>query len=85
MKLPKEEGMDHDQALSALHSGALVEAVAKPAEDANGWVLVFVTRSGEQVMYSGHTGTEKVYHTLDHVTEAAQGIGFHTIRVEEKF
>lgn len=77
--------MDHDQALSALHEGDLVEAVVKPADDANGWVLVFVTRSGEQVRYSGHTGTEKVYHTLDHATETAQELGFHTIRVEEDF
>ena len=77
--------MDHDQALTALHSGELVEVVVKPSDDANGWVLVFVTRSGVQVTYSGHTGTDKVYHTLDHATEAAQGIGFHTIRVEEEF
>jgi len=77
--------MDHDQALTALHSGELVEAVVKPSDDANGWVLVFVTRSGVQVTYLGHTGTEKVYHTLDQATEVAQGIGFHTIRVEEEF
>ena len=77
--------MDHDQALRALHAGELVEAVVKPAEDANGWVLVFVTPSGEPVIYSGHTGTEKVYHTLDHATEAARDIGFQTIRVEEEF
>ena len=80
-----EVGMDHDQALTALHSGDLVEAVVTPSHDANGWVLVFVSRSGSHFKYSGHTGTEKVYHTLDHATEAAQGIGFHTIRVEEEF
>ena len=77
--------MDHDQALSALHAGNFVEAVVKPAEDANGWILLFVNRSGAQILYSGHTGTEKVYHTLDHATEAARGIGFQTIRVEEAF
>ena len=77
--------MDHDQALSALHAGDLVEAIVKPAEDANGWILLFVDRAGAHILYSGHTGTEKVYHTLDHATEAAQGIGFHTIRVEEEF
>jgi len=77
--------MDHDQALSALHSGDLVEAIVKPADDANGWVLIFLTRSGEQVIYSGHTGTEKVYHRLDQATEIAREIGFHNIRVEEEF
>lgn len=77
--------MDQDQALTALHAGELVEAIAKPSADANGWLLVFVTRRGEQLPYSGHTGTEKVYHTLDHATEAARDIGFDTIRVEESF
>ena len=81
----KEEGMDHDQALSARHSGELVEAVVKPADDVNGWMLVFVTRSREHFIYSGHTGSKKVYHTLDHATEAAREIGFHTVRVEEEF
>lgn len=77
--------MDHDQALSALHAGDLVEAVVKPAEDANGWILLFVNRAGAHILYCGHTGTEKVYHTLDHATEAARDIGFQTIRVEEAF
>ena len=77
--------MDHEEALTALHSGDLVEAVVTPSHDANGWALVFVTRSGEHATYSGHTGTVKVYHTLDHATETAQEIGFRTIRVEEDF
>ena len=77
--------MDHDQALTALHAGELVEAVVKPSADANGWLLVFVTREGEQLPYSGHTGTEKIYRTLDHATEAARDIGFDTIRVDETF
>lgn len=77
--------MDHDQALSALHAGDITEAIIKPAEDANGWVLVFLTRSGKQIDYTGHTGTEKVYRTLDQATELAREIGFHSIRVEEAF
>jgi hypothetical protein len=76
--------MDHDQALSALHAGDLVETVIQPAEDANGWVLVLVSKSGEQIPYTGHTGTEKVYHSLDHATQVAQEIGFQRIRVEEQ-
>jgi uncharacterized protein CbrC (UPF0167 family) len=81
----KEKGMDHDQALSAFHAGDILEAVVKPAEDANGWVLELLTRSGEPALYTGHTGTEKVYHTLDQATEIAREIGFHRIRVEERF
>jgi hypothetical protein len=38
---------------------------------------LFVTPSGEQLVYPGFTGTEKVYHTLDHAREAASGIGFY--------
>jgi hypothetical protein len=77
--------MDHDQALTALHAGELVEAIIKPSADANGWLLVFVTGRRKQIPYSGHTGTEKVDHTLDHATVAARDIGFHAIRVEESF
>ena len=77
--------MDHDQALRALHAGDLVEAVIKPAEDANGWILMFVNQFGEHLAYGGHTGTEKVYHSLDQVTELARKIGFHDIRIEEEF
>ena len=77
--------MDHDQALTARHAGDLVEAIVKPSAHANGWSLVFVTRDGEQLPYTGHTGTDKIYHTLDHATEAAQDIGFDRIRVEEVF
>jgi len=77
--------VDHDQAIEALRAGDLVEAVIKPAEDANGWVLVFATSSGEQILYTGSTGTEKVFHTLDHATDVARELGFQSIRVEESF
>jgi hypothetical protein len=60
--------MDHNQALTALHAGELVEAAVKPSASANGWLLVFVTRDGEQIPYSGHTGTEPddAYRTLEY-------------------
>jgi hypothetical protein len=47
--------------------------------------LELLTRSGGAVLYTGHTETEKVYHTLDQATEIAVEIGFHRIRVEERF
>jgi hypothetical protein len=77
--------MDHDTAIQALSEGNLVEAEIATAADANGWVLLFTTRSGEQVLYTDHTGTEKVYHDLDQVTEVAREIGFDSVRVHEDF
>jgi hypothetical protein len=77
--------MDHDTAIQALAGGDLVEAEIATAADANGWVLLFTTRSGDQVTYTDHTGTEKVYHDLDQVTEVAREIGFDSIRVHEDF
>lgn len=77
--------MDHDTAIQALAGGDLVEAEIATAADANGWVLVFTTRSGDQVVYTDHTGTEKVYHDLDQVTDVARDIGFDSIRVHEDF
>jgi hypothetical protein len=77
--------VDHQQVLEGLRGGALVEAVITPAEDANGWVLILIAKSGEHLLYTGHTGTEKVYHSLDQVTEVARELGFNSVRVEESF
>jgi len=77
--------MDHDQAIQALSAGDLVEAVIKLAEDANGWVLVLVTTAGEHLLYTAHSGTEKVFHDLDHASDVAREIGFPSVRVEETF
>jgi hypothetical protein len=77
--------MDHDRAQLALHAGELTSAVIKPAEDANGWVLLLEAADGSQVVYTGHTGTEKVYHDLDHATAMARELGFAEARVEETF
>jgi hypothetical protein len=77
--------MDHEEALAALGRGTLVDAVVMPAEDANGWVLAFGDAEGKQHLYTDHTGTEKVYHDLDQATAVARGIGFRTVRVEERF
>jgi hypothetical protein len=77
--------MDHDEVLAATRLGTLSEAIIMPAEDANGWVLLFVDTEGVPHGYTGHTGTEKVYHDLDHATEIAHELGFATVRVEERF
>ncbi len=77
--------MEHDQVMQARHAGELVEAVVTPAEPSNGWVLLLVTPGGEQVPYTTHGGTRKVFHTLDHATEVARELGFESIRVEESF
>ncbi len=77
--------MDQQQALEDLENGKLVEAVIAPAEHANGWVLLLIGASGERLLYTGHTGTEKVYHSLDRATEVARELGFETVRVEEQF
>jgi hypothetical protein len=77
--------MDHDQAQRAFRDGELMEALISPAEDANGWVLMFRTAAGRLALYTGRTGTEKVYHTLDQATQVAKGLGFESIRIEEEF
>jgi hypothetical protein len=77
--------MDHDQAQLGVHVGELTTAVIQPAEDANGWVLLLGAADGSQVLYTDHTGTEKVYHDLDQATAAARKLGFAEVRVEERF
>ena len=77
--------MDHDQAQRAVHAGDLKEAVITPAEDANGWIILLTDKAGEHILYTGHTGTEKVYQSLDQATAVARDLGFAAIRVEEAF
>jgi hypothetical protein len=77
--------MEHDQAQLALHSGSLVGAVIKPAEDANGWVILLEDMSGGHIPYTGHSGIEKVYHDLDQATTVARELGCESVRVEESF
>jgi hypothetical protein len=77
--------MDHDQAQQAVSAGTLVEAVVTPAADANGWVILLADGTGAHLPYTGHTGTEKVYHSLDQATAVALELGFESVRVEEEF
>jgi hypothetical protein len=77
--------MDHDQAQLARHAGELQSAIITPAADANGWVLMLVDAGARQFPYTGHTGTEKVYHDLDQATDTARELGFDDVRVEEAF
>ena len=77
--------MDHDQAQLALHAGELTEAAIRPAQDANGWIILLAHKSGEHSLFTGHSGSEKVYHSLDRATAVARELGFDSIRVEEEF
>lgn len=77
--------MDYEKAQLGLHAGKLSEAVIAPAEDANGWVILLRGTDGKHTLYTGHTGTEKVYHSLDRATAVARDIGFESIRIEERF
>ena len=77
--------MDHDQTQLARHAGDLIGAVIKPAEDANGWVILLQDKDGQEILYTGHTGTEKVYHDLDRASAEARELGFPEVRVEEEF
>jgi hypothetical protein len=77
--------MDHDQAQLARHAGELTGAVVKPASDANGWLILLHDKGGREIPYTGHTGTEKIYHDLNRATLEARELGFDEVRVEERF
>ena len=77
--------MDHDQVQKAMQAGDLTEAVITPAKDANGWVILITNLAGEHTLYTDHTGSEKVCHSLDQATGVVRELGFETIRVEEDF
>ena len=77
--------MDLQHAQAELEAGRLGEAVVEPSPNGNGWMVIFVTTEGARATLSDHTGTEKLYHTLDHASEAARDVGFGEVRIEERF
>lgn len=77
--------MDLDTAKARFEAGELEEAVIEPADEGNGWMLLLRQRDGKSVKLTDHSGTEKVYHSLDHATGLAREIGFSEVRVEETF
>jgi hypothetical protein len=77
--------MQLDQARDAFKAGQLSEAVIEPADEGNGWMILVRRHQGELVKITDAHGSERIYHSLDHATEAAKGIGFDSVRVEEAF
>lgn len=74
-----------EKAQAEFEAGRLREVILEPADEGNGWMVVLEALDGERVKLTDHGGHEKMYHSLDHATEAAKVIGFDTVRVEEPF
>jgi hypothetical protein len=77
--------MDLMHAKAEFEADRLSEAVTEPSELGNGWRLLLHTKSGKTLVLTDYSGRERVYHSLDQVTEAGRDIGFDSIRVEERF
>ena len=77
--------MDLIHAKAEFEAGRLSEAIPEPSEQGDGWRLLFHTETGETLVFTDHSGRERLYHSLDHVTEVGQDIGFESVRVEEHF
>ena len=77
--------MDIHQAKNAFSKGLITEIVIEPAETGNGWTILLHTSQDEREKLTDHSGLEKVFHDLDHATEAAKTIGSISPRIEEPF
>jgi hypothetical protein len=77
--------VDIDKAQAEHAAGKLHEVVIEPADEGNGWMVVVHYHGGEVVTLTDHSGVERVYHSIEHATEAAKAIGFQTVRVMEAF
>ena len=77
--------MELSEAQAAYRDGRVGEVVIEPAESANGWTILLVGKLGDRVKLTDHSGLEKIYHDLDHATEAAKAIGADRLRIEEPF
>lgn len=77
--------MDIDIAAEEYHNKTISEAIIEPSPNGNGWRILFHRTDGDIVALTDHTGTEKLYHSLDNATNTVQSAGIKTIRVEEHF
>lgn len=77
--------MDLMHAKAEFEAGRLHEVAAEPSEQGGGWRLLIHTRAGETLVLTDHAGRERLYHSLDHATEAGKEIGFDSVRIEEHF
>ena len=77
--------MDLVYAKAEFEAGRLSEAIAEPSDQGEGWRLLLLTETGETRVLTDHSGRERLYHSLDHITEVGGNIGFHSVRVEEHF
>ena len=77
--------MELEQARSAAEAGKLSGVVIEPSEQGNGWLILVREQSGELVKITDHSGADKIYHSLDYATQVAEGLGFDTVRIEERF
>ena len=77
--------MDIHQAQNAYGKGLITEIVIEPAETGNGWTILLHSSKDESEKLTDHSGQEKVFHDLDHATEAAKNIGSSSPRIEEPF
>lgn len=77
--------MNIDNAAEEYHKKIISEAIIEPSPDGNGWHILFHKANGDIVALTDHSGTEKLYHTLDNATSVVQSAGINTIRIEEHF
>lgn len=77
--------MDTRTACAEFEAGRLKDAIIEPADEGNGWMVLLHDSEGKFLKLTDHSGTEKIYHSIDRETEVAREIGFKTVRVEEPF
>jgi hypothetical protein len=77
--------MELEQVRLEFEEGRLQEVVIEPSPSGNGWRMLFKDQNGEMLELTEHSGSQKIFHSLDAATRAARHFGFETIHVEERF
>lgn len=77
--------MELEEARSAVEAGRLSGVVIEPSEEGNGWLILVRQPTGQLVRITDHSGADKIYHSLDYATQVAEGLGFDSVRIEERF
>jgi gamma-glutamyl phosphate reductase len=66
-------------------AGKLKEAIIESCQENNGWIVVFTDDHGDRIILTNHTGQQRLFKDLDTATRITNEIGFHSVRIEERF
>lgn len=77
--------MKKEELLGLINDTPYREAMIRPAEDANGWMIAVELLDGQQIPLTDDHDHPRVYHDLDQATYVIQELKLDPVRIIERF